>query len=98
MTMNTQPTPEEVASYFDQDYGERTLIEAMGRIGQTYAHSGHYGPDGSYQILAIRTDHIGPVRRFVAVTLMKLIGWLARPESYEAASGKDGITETSPDR
>ncbi|WP_155747101.1 hypothetical protein [Burkholderia territorii] len=86
------PTPEEAASYFDQDYGERTLIEAMGRIGQTYAHSGHYGPDGSYQIVAIRTDHIGAVRRFIADTLMRMIGWLARPEHSNIARAEEGMS------
>ncbi|WP_124492034.1 hypothetical protein [Burkholderia stagnalis] len=74
------PTAAEMNCYFDQDYAEVELITAMAAIGQTYTYSSHHGPLGSHQVVAIRTDHIGPIRRAVVDALFRVIGWIARPD------------------
>jgi hypothetical protein len=73
------PPPEEQDSYFTQDYVTSMLIDAMESIGQTCARSGQYGPNGHHEIVAIRTDHIGSLRRAGVKALMRLIECLSRP-------------------
>ncbi|MCW3678642.1 hypothetical protein [Burkholderia cenocepacia] len=78
-TVNGAPPLEEQASYFDRDYAENMVINAMARIDQTCARSRYFGSEGWYELLAIRTDHIGAVRRWIVRRLVHVICSLSRP-------------------
>ncbi|MEX3629522.1 MAG: hypothetical protein VB138_08570 [Burkholderia sp.] len=74
------PTPAEIQSYYEQDFAEQELIEAMTSIGQTYTHGAHYGPRGHHHVTAIRVDHMGAIRRWFVERLMHALGWIAKPD------------------
>jgi hypothetical protein len=74
------PSQEEQDSYYTQSHAGDMLIDAMMRIGQTYARSSTYGLNGSHELVVIRTDHVGAVRRLLVGGLMWVIGLLARAE------------------
>jgi len=78
-TVNGAPPLEEQASYFDRDYAENMVINAMARIDQTCARSRYFGSEGWYEQLAIRTDHIGAVWRWIVRRLVHVICSLSRP-------------------
>jgi hypothetical protein len=67
------PPKEEMESYYAQDHATSMLIEAMASIGQTYQRGGNYGPYGGYEIVVVRTDTVGSIRRAIIGALMWMI-------------------------
>lgn len=84
------PPPAEIQSYYEQDFAEQELIEAMTSISQTYTHGTHYGPRGHHHVTAIRVDHMGAIRRWIVEQLMRAIGWIAKPDPNATRWSSDG--------